>query len=440
MLDALGCAVGALAGDPIVRLRAAVDLLGGNPLATLIGGGRTAPDRAALYNGALVRYLDFNDAYLATGETCHPSDNLGAVLAAAEYAGRDGADLLTALAVAYQIQCRLSALAPVRARGFDHTTQGAYAAAAGVARALGLDAVRAAHAIAISGTANNALRVTRTGRLSHWKGLAYPSTGAAATTAAFLAREGITGPLEVFEGNKGFIEAIAGPFAVDWAREDLEAVRRCSLKRYNAEFHSQLALEGILELRDAHDLPADWIERIEHIEVTIFDAAYHIIGGGEEGNKPEAIRTKEQADHSLPYLLAVALLDGEVGPAQYAPERSARADVQALLRRVTVRPDAALSQRFPGAMPCRIAVHLRDGRTLSVEKEDYEGFFTRPMPWERVAAKFHQLAALYADATLRGEIVEAVANLEAIPAAELIARLARVGLAPPGLPAPGRAG
>jgi hypothetical protein len=107
-------------------------------------GHRTAPDRAALFNGALVRYLDFNDSYLAPGETCHPSDNLAPVLAAAEYANRDGKDVLTALAVAYQVQCRLSDVAPVRARGFDHTTQGADAVAAGVSRALGLDAARTA--------------------------------------------------------------------------------------------------------------------------------------------------------------------------------------------------------------------------------------------------------------------------------------------------------
>ncbi|HEX6122288.1 MAG TPA: MmgE/PrpD family protein, partial [Ktedonobacterales bacterium] len=322
-------------------------------------------------------------------------------------------------------QCRLSLVAPVRAKGFDHTTQGAFAAAAGVARALGLDAERTAHAIAISGTANAALRVTRTGQLSHWKGLAYPYTGCSATTAAFLAMQGITGPLEVFEGNKGFMEAIAGPFTHDWAREDLELVRRTSLKRYNAEFHSQSALEGLLELRAAHGLDAASAEQVTRIAVTIFDVVYHIIGGGEEGNKQE-VRTKEQADHSLPYLLAVALLDGEVGPAQYRPERIARADVQALLRRVEVRPDAAMSARFPEAMPCQVEIHLRDGQVLRSEKADFEGFFTRPMPWERVAAKFGRLAAPFAEAALRGEIVEAVANLEAIPVAELIARLARV--------------
>ena len=108
---------------------------------TLIGGGFTDIDRAALYNSALIRYLDFNDSYLAKGETCHPSDNLGAILAAGEYIGATGRDLMTALAVAYQVQCRLCDVAPVRARGFDHTVQGAYAVAAGVSRILELDPI-----------------------------------------------------------------------------------------------------------------------------------------------------------------------------------------------------------------------------------------------------------------------------------------------------------
>jgi 2-methylcitrate dehydratase len=422
VLDALGCALGALDGAPIALIRALLDAFGGAPLATLIGGGRTAPDRAAFYNSALVRYLDYNDSFLAPGETCHPSDNLGAVLAASEYADASGKDFLTALAVAYQVQCRLSEVAPVRARGFDHTTQGAYAVAAGVARALGLDEARTAHAIAIAGTAYNALRVTRTGRLSHWKGLAYPNTAFGATHAAFLAREGITGPLEVFEGNKGFMEAIAGPFAIDWAREDLEIVRRTIVKRYNAEIHSQSALEGILELRQAHHIDPQDVQRIE---LEIFDVAYHIIGGGDEGDK-HLVRTKEEADHSLPYLLAVALLDGAVTPAQYAPERIGRADVQALLRTVHVRPDAALSRRFPAQMPCRISVVLKDGRTLRAEKADYEGFVTRPMPWEAVAAKFESLAAPHTDRALRTAVIEAVDHLEAIAVRELTALLGQV--------------
>src|SRR5947209_3975307 len=362
VLDALGCALGALEGPPIKMLRAQLDDFGGKPLATLIGGGKSAPDRAALYNSALVRYLDYNDSYLAKKETCHPSDNLGAVLAASEYARRNGREFLTALAVAYQVQCRLSDVAPVRAKGFDHTTQGAYAVAAGVARGLGLKQKGIANAVAISGTAYNALRVTRTGSLSHWKGLAYPNTAFGATHAAFLAMRGVTGPLEVFEGNKGLMDAITGPFELDWTQENLEAVRRTNVKKYNAEFHSQSTLEGVLELRAAQHVQP---EEVEDIRIDIFDVAYNIIGGGEEGNKQQ-VRTKEEADHSLPYMVAVALLDGDVSPAQYAPERIVREDVQSLLPKVTIQPDETLSKGFPAAMPCCRQIRLKDGWTLSV--------------------------------------------------------------------------
>ena len=408
VLDSLGVALGALDGEPVRMIREQVQEFGGAPLATLIGGGRSAPDRAALYNGTLVRYLDFNDSYLAPGETCHPSDNLAPVLAAAEYAHADGAALLTALAVAYQVQNRLSEVAPVRAKGFDHTTQGAYAVAAGVARALGLDERHTANAIAIAGTSLNALRVTRTGELSHWKGLAYPATAFAATHAAFLAMRGITGPRKVFEGNKGFIEAIAGPFEIDWQQEGLESVRRTILKRYNAEIHSQSAIEALLELRSEHKLTGADVARIE---LDTFQVAYDVIGGGEEGNKQQ-VRSKEEADHSLPYLLAVALLDGQVLPEQYRPERILADDVQELLRRVEVRPDPDLTRRFPAEHSARVRLHLRDGSTLEREQHDYEGFHTRPMSWDTVTTKFDRLAARHADSGVRRRIVALVRRLD----------------------------
>jgi 2-methylcitrate dehydratase len=413
VLDSLGCALGAIAAEPVAAIREHTEELGGAPLTTLIGAGKTAPDRAAFYNGALVRYLDFNDSFLSKGETCHPSDNLAPVLAAAEYADADGSTLLTALAVAYQVQIRLSEEAPVRAKGFDHTTQGSYAVAAGVSRALGLDARQTANAIAIAGTSLNALRVTRTGSLSHWKGLAYPATAFGATHAAFLAKRGITGPREVFEGNKGFIDAIAGQFDLDWQGEDLEAVTRTILKKFNAEIHSQSAIEALLELRAEHGFAADDVERIE---LDTFQVAFDIIGGGEEGSKSE-VQTKEEADHSLPYLLAVALIDGQVLPDQYRPERIASDDVQELLRRVEVRPDDALSERFPDEHSARLKVTLKGGRTLEREQHDYEGFHTRPMSWETVAAKFDDLASG------QDRIKDAVAQLEQLETRELTSLL-----------------
>jgi 2-methylcitrate dehydratase len=427
VLDAFGCALGALEAPPVQAIRAQLDDFGGRPLCTLIGGGRTAPDRAALYNGALVRYLDFNDSYFAPGETCHPSDNLAPVLAAAEYADASGRELLTALAVAYQVQCRLSDEAPVRAKGFDHTTQGSYAAAAGVAKALRLGEPETANAVGIAGTALNALRVTRTGELSQWKGLAYAFTAFGAVDAAFLAARGISGPAEVFEGNKGFMDSIAGHFEINWEDEDLERVRHTFLKRYNAEIHSQSALEALLELREEHMIDP---RAVEGIELETFQVAYDIIGGGEEGGKKE-IQSKEQADHSLPYLLAVALLDGQVMPEQFAPERILRADVQKLLRRVEVRPAADLTARFPAEHACRLRLRLTGGVTLAAEKSDYYGFVTRPMSWELARQKFERLAARAVEpevaAELAAELAEGVSALEELETRELTAILARAG-------------
>lgn len=422
ILDSLGCACGALLGQPIQYIREHINDFGGSNQATLIGSGSSSPDRVAFYNGALVRYLDYNDSYLAKGETCHPSDNLGAVLAACEYANATGRDLMTALGVAYQVQCRLSDEAPVRSKGFDHVTQGAYAVAAGASKALRLDRQKTANAIAISGTAYNALRVTRTGKLSHWKGLAYPNTGFGGLHAAFLAMRGITGPLEVFEGNKGFKDAIAGEFHIDWLQEDLERVKRTIIKKFNAEIHSQPTLEGLIELKQKHTLDPGNIDRIS---IDIFDVAFHIIGGGEEGSKKE-ISTKEEADHSLPYMVAVALLDGWVGPEQYKLERVNSEDVQNLLQRVNVQESSKYSQLFPNQMPCHITIHMRDGRVLEIEKMDYEGFVTRPMAWENVALKFESLSKPFTTSDLRQEILEAVANLETISTRDLTRLLARV--------------
>jgi len=428
ILDALGCAAGALDGEPVQIIRRQIAEFEPSGSCALIGGGSAPPDSAAFYNGALVRYLDFNDAYLSKGETCHPSDNLAPILAAAEYVDGTGRELMTALALAYQVQCRLSDVAPVRDKGFDHTTQGSYSIAAGVSKVLGLNEFQTANAIAICGTAFNALRVTRTGRLSHWKGLAFPNAAACCTRLVFLAKNGITGPLEVLEGDKGFMDAISGVFDIDWLREDLERVKRTILKRYNAEIHSQAAIQGVLDLKQRHRFCAPDIERIN---IETFDVAFNIIGGGEEGDKINAIATKEQADHSLPYVVAVAILDGDVMPAQYEADRIRREDVQKLLRRVSVTANPAYSQRFPEEMPCRIEVVLRDGQRLVKESRDYPGFVSQPMSWEAVCRKFDLLMASHATDFDRKAVINAIADLENTRIQELMQLLTGIHAAIP---------
>ena len=424
VLDALGCALGALDAAPVAAIRAQLEDFGGRPLCTLIGGGASAPDRAALYNGALVRYLDFNDSYFAPGETCHPSDNLAPVLAAAEYADASGGELLAALAVAYQVQCRLSDEAPVRARGFDHTTQGAYAAAAGAAKALRLDEAETANAIAIAGTALNALRVTRTGALSQWKGLAYPFAASGAVKAAFLAARGITGPAEVFEGNKGFMDTIAGR-----VRDRLGArgpgARPPHLPQA-LQRRDPLPVGARGAARAARRPTTSTRPTVERIELETFQVAYDIIGGGEEGDKKQ-IRTKEQADHSLPYLLAVALLDGQVMPEQFAPERIIAADVQDCCGGSRCGPAADLTARFPAEHACRLRLHLADGTTLAAEKSDYEGFLTRPMSWDGRGRSSSASPRDALEPELAAELAAAVAALDELETRDLTTLLARAG-------------
>jgi len=135
------------------------------------------------------------------------------------------------------------------------------------------------------------------------------------------------------------------------------------------------------------------------------------------------VRTKEEADHSLPYIVAVAALDGEVTPAQYTAERIAREDVQRLLRRVEVVPDPAFSRRFPEEHACRLTVTLADGRVLVREMSEYEGFHTRPMSWEGAVRKFSAVAGVHRPRPAREAVVKAVASLEKISVRNLVAHL-----------------
>lgn len=425
VLDTLGVAIGALDAEPVRAIRGLLEDLSGGAgrlEASLIGGGTAPADRAAFFNSALSRYLDFMDSYLATGETNHPSDNLGAVLAAAEVRGASGGDLLSALAVAYQVHTRLSDVAPVRAKGFDHTTQGAYAAAASAAKALGLDVGQTAHAIAMAGTANNALRVTRTGDLSHWKGLAYPHVAKEGVWSALLAQRGITGPAEVFEGNKGFKDSIAGDFQIDWSAEDLERVTRTIIKKHNAEIHSQSALDAAACVRQQDGFN---VRAVERVRLRTFDVAHSIIGGGEEGDK-RTIRTKEEADHSLPWMLAAVLLDGELTPAQYDPERIVAEDVQSLMQKVEITPDAGFSAKFPDSMPADLEVALADGTVFRSSHDSYEGFHDDPLTWGSARRKFDALTSPFVDEALRERVAETVQNLEHHTVSDLTGLLGQV--------------
>jgi 2-methylcitrate dehydratase len=422
LLDSLGCAIGALVGDPVHKMRDQINEFGGNPMCTMIGGGKTSPDRAAMFNTALTRYLDFMDNFLAKGETCHPSDNIGSLLTAAEYADRSGKDLIGAIAIAYQIECRITEEAPIMQSGFDHTTQLAISIPAVVSKLLGFDKRQTMDAIGICAAEFGSLAVTRAVPISQWKGLASASSAFGCVHNTFLAKRGISGPVNVFEGVGGLMQAIDKDFHIDWETEDVEIINKTLIKRYNAEAHTQSCLEGVLELREEHHID---FTQVAKVDIDIFKVAYSIVGGGKYGPKKE-ISTKEQADHSLPYLVAVALIDGEVTPAQFETERVRRVDVQQLLQHVYVDQAWNYTHKYPDEMGCHIRIKMKDGTVVDKYKTDYYGFWKHPVDWPTIVEKYNSLCTPAVNKDIVKQVADMVYNLENISVKELMQTLAGI--------------
>src|SRR5580698_8383075 len=401
ILDSLGCAIAALQGQPFQALREQFEEYRAPGRCTLIGGGKTSADQAALFNSGLVRYVDLLDSYMAPGGLCHPSDNFGTVLAAAEQAGASGEEFMLALAVAYEIQCRFSAALPVMANGFNNATQLAISAAASAGKLLGLSAVEIANAIAIATVDNISLACVHGEPVAQWKGFSPGMTGVRAIYAASLAKRGFEGPGGLFEGPDGLERMFGQPIRADWEDPSLEIVSQTVLKKYCSLIHGQPVLEAVLDLKRGNGLVAGNVKRV-HCDV--FQGAFDFAGGGRYGSKDHP-QAKEQADYNLKYLIAVALLDDQVGPAQLQPARIQSPDALALLARVEVRPDEHFTARYPRELNARITIFTKDQRTLVKEQLGYEGGLSNPMSWHRTVEKFQWLSEAFADESLRSKLV-----------------------------------
>jgi 2-methylcitrate dehydratase len=419
VLDSIGIAVGAMGAGTaeVVGETVAADGTGG-PCRLWGRDATAAPADAAMYNTTLTRYLDYMDSFLAPGETPHPSDNLAGIVACGERVDASGEELLAALGAAYEVQGELAWNAPVREKGWDHVTHTVISAACGAGHVTGLDDEALRNAVGIAGTAHNALRVTRTGGINEWKGVASANAARNAVYSVLLADHGMEGPTNLFEGQKGWKQVISGEFSVD-LDPACERVHDTMTKRYVAETYAQSAAEGIVELAEANDVDH---EDVEAVRLDTFAGAKLIIGGG-EGSRYE-VETKAQADHSLPYMLAAALVDRELTVDSYDPERIRRDDVRRLLRRVVVEEDPELTEQFEdGLLPAVIDVELADGTVLHVEKDAFRGHPTQPMSWAQLEEKFHATAGDRYDRERRTEIVETVRSLDDHDVADLVALL-----------------
>jgi 2-methylcitrate dehydratase len=391
VIDSFACAFGAWNAEPCAAARRVASRFSVSSAgATMFGTNHRVPeDWAAFVNGCMVRYLDYNDTYLSK-EPAHPSDNIPAALAVAESVDADGRELITAIALAYEVQCRFCDATSIRARGWDHVTYGAFSSAIAAARLMQLDQRHTRHAINIAGVNSAALRQSRVGELSHWKGCAFANAARHGVFAALLARDGVTGPSPIFEGEKGFEKLVSGPFEPRvgrWAggtSSNEFMILQTSIKFWPAEYHSQSAIEAALKLRPQIGSTA----QIESILVESHGAAVDIIGSEPEKWRPTH---RETADHSLPYIVAAALADGEITARQFSPERLGDAALLALVQRVKVERHEELSARYPEATGNIVTVRLSGGRVLS-ERVDYpRGHARNPLTDAELEGKFHAL-------------------------------------------------
>jgi 2-methylcitrate dehydratase len=422
ILDCLGCCIAALGAGPINACREQVAEFGGSGPSTLIGGGSANPVYAAFWNTALVRYVDFMDNFMTQTETCHTADNFGAALTIADYVGGSGRDLMLGVALGYTVQSRFVDHANFMTRGLDHTSQLAFSLNAAAGRLLSLTERQIAHAIAMAGVSDASFAVIRAKPLSQWKGLGSAQSALGAMNTLFLARRGVEGPLQVIEGALGIDHLLGMKIHVDWDHEGYEGVLGSTIKKYNSMIHTQSAVHCMVELVRENKIDPG---KVVSIEAEVFQLAYDFAGGGLYGID-KGIQTKEQADHSLPYLLGVALLDGDVMPAQFKPERIVRPDVQSLLKKVSVRPNHEYTELYPQKMPAKVTVRLQDGTVFEHEVQDYPGLASRPFTWEESVEKFDRLVAGRADEGLSHEIKDAVRSLESIQVRDLMRLLSSV--------------
>jgi len=395
LIDSVACAFGALESRPARVARAIAGTATSTAGASVFGLAQpTTPEYATFANTVMIRYLDYND----TGNGGHPSDMISAVLALAEARGAGGAQVIRAVHAAYETY------AAVRRGGLygnllrDKHVDQVYAilgAVAGAGVMLELDLEQMGHAVALALTPSIPMRVTRTGLISDWKGCATAQGTMNAVFAARLAGQGLTGPDRPFEGLAGFYEMFKlAPLdlsTLGQPRNGRSALQSTGLKYYPADYNGQGPIALTLALRDQARL-----DEIDQIIVSVHWGGWHAIGGG-AGDHDEKWdpRTREVADHSMAYLVAAALVDGDLNVDSFSDTRLTDPALRPLMQKIVVRDDPDLTREHAGELPrwpSRVEFVLKDGRRLGRRSGPPKGHPLNPMDDEELQAKFWRMS------------------------------------------------
>ena len=391
VVDSVGLALGALShAGPTAARRYARTMRCGTGSRIWGEDVLVPPEVAALVNGVAIRCLDFSDTYFSRDST-HPSDMLGGLVAVAEARGHGGGRLLEAIAVSYEVAVALCDALGIRAHGWDQTNITAVGGCAGVARLMDLDQEQTQSALAMTVVPRAGMLQARFGNVAMWKGFGGPDAVRFATYACALAAAGVQGPFEPFEGPRGMLALLLDGDPMDRQAlgrlESLAAPARILDTHMKAWPVGTVAQGAVAAALDVHSQLDDG-ERIERARVHTFKVAIEVMGSAEKW----APRTRETADHSLPYVVTIALQDGTIGEAAYDERRYADPQMHAFLgSSVSLEEDPELTALYPNAFAARVEADTSSGRTLTARVDHPPGMAKNPLSRSALDEKFVRL-------------------------------------------------
>jgi len=411
LLDSVGCGLAAINLEDMQAAYRYIKNLGGHEQSSIIGhGSKTNMPNAALMNALLIRAMDYNDIYWKQ-DPSHPSDIIPAALATAEFKRASGEDLIVGMIIAYELEMRmcLTASPGIREVGWHHASLTQFVSPLVAGRMLGLSEDEMVAAVGISGSSHFTLGGVVAGHLTNMKNTADPMATEAGVRAAMLASTGYSGPVEVFEGKEGTFEVIHNVrWDVDVLLDGLGErflITECGYKAFPAEALTHQPITATLEVMQENGIDPHAVKKVLVKTTT---------RGADILSDPSKYRptTKETADHSLPYCIAVAVAKGNVLPSDFSEQALKDPFVWELLGKIEVVADPEIDALFPGVKRAIVTVTTKDGTAFTKQEDFAKGRAERPLSDEELIGKFRANAQDVMSETRLDEIVEATFGLE----------------------------
>jgi len=412
LLDSMGCALGGYQQHDVRIALEILDEIAGPGPATVIGNGkRIDAVSASLANALMIRCMDYNDIYWKQ-DPSHPSDIFSAAIACGERARSNGKELIVGLVLGHEFEMRLceAAFPGIRERGWHHATLTAFVSPIVAGRMLHLRWEQIQHAIGISASRHCTLGAVTAGKLTMMKNTVDPMATQSGVLAAMLAEKGYTGPEHVIDGKEGLTHVFKPDWKLDLLTEGLGnswRITQCGMKAFPTEALTHTPISAVIDLVKGNDLHP---EQVTRIQIRSLARTADILSDPSKYDP----RTKETADHSLPYVIAAALAERQVSPAQFTMEKIMDPRIRAQLQKVEVVADPEIEKVFPALQRVIVRIDTSDGRSFSKQLDYPKGDPRNPLTDQEVEEKFAVLAEGVLSTGAQKRVKETVWNLERV--------------------------